>query len=225
MKAGVRTTPWGRVRVPARAGPAVPSSVNSNIRRRVPSPTPGRSAAGAPGRAPAMSFSRWLRLSGPRSLCIPSRASSAGPRRPSSVRLATAEHPQLVQRTIQRHVGVAEQRGPPVLVVALERRSLGRQDHPDPEAQDQLRVGEMLHHLGDRPLPGRLRADPAPPARRLALESRSTAPARAARRAAAGRRGPRAAPARTPARPPWRRPPDWKGHRGLPRQRITIASP
>ena len=98
--------------------------------QRLPPPACDRSAAGAPGRARAISRMSRSTLSGPRSLCRPTRARSR--------RRERAPEPEVGRRgrraaapasTSSRHRGVAERPGPGVLVVALDRRLILGQDH------------------------------------------------------------------------------------------------
>ena len=172
-----------------------------------------------------ISLMRWARLSGPRSLCIPTRSISAGPSAPQDAEVRRAERTELRSGFVERHLRVAERPRPPVLVVALDRRPVLGEDHPHPEAEDELGIRQVLHDVGRRPLARRL----GPPeravrhARETAVEpgvelghhlERIALPEDLEQRPHVGAR---------------RRPPrlalDWKRSRPPPGQRITIASP
>jgi hypothetical protein len=64
---------------------------------------------------------------------------------------------ELLQRILDGHLAVAQAIRPQILVVTDQPRSIVRQDHAEPESADELGVGEMRHHVANRPLARRFR--------------------------------------------------------------------
>src|SRR5512133_3612832 len=56
-----------------------------------------------------------------------------------------SERAELIEGERERHLAVAKFVGPPVLIVALERRTLLGEHHSYPEAGDQIAVGQVLN--------------------------------------------------------------------------------
>jgi hypothetical protein len=70
---------------------------------------------------------------------------------------------KLIESEGKRDLAVTKFRGPPILIVALEQRTLLGQDHLYPEAGHQIAIGQVLNDFDNRPFARRL----GPPENRL----------------------------------------------------------
>src|SRR5215210_680323 len=145
MNAGVSTFPWGNVNTPARADPCVRCSSKVNIK-------PEGSCCGADRRQNPIDLTAMHQVVSRHEAKQKARGFGAAfTVEPNSLQLARRElaenmdvgcpeTAQLVHGKFELHVAVCEDPNPGILIIGLNGRPVLSQDHPQAEAEYEIRI-------------------------------------------------------------------------------------